>query len=863
LTAYFTNFGKTTGPENMLISLEWLGEYIDLKKRSPEEIMTTLTDLGLEVDGVEKKLPLPAGLVVGEIIAAIKHPTADTLQICTVDIGQAAPLTIVCGAANARVGLKAAVAQIGAILPGNFEIKPAKIRGQASEGMMCSQKELKLSDQDAGLWELDPALKCGVPIASIIRTDDVVLEVSLTPNRADCLSYIGIARDLGARLGEPLKLPKKEKIEFAADGTDKHVTVKISESEVCGRFCALYVDNLKAISSPVWMQRRLEASGMRPINVIVDVTNYVLLEYGQPIHAYDSRYLADNKLEVRTALVTDILTTLDGQEMKLKPRDILICDGKQPIGLAGIMGGQNTEIKDDTTAIVIEVAEFNPLQVRRTSKRLGLHTEASHRFERGIDIENLPTVAMRVGELLVRTARELGISAPKVAKTAIDVYPHPRPKISVALRLKRIRKMLGLPTLSLETCTNQLKSLGFTLLDGTAERVLFEVPSWRQDISREVDLIEEIARLEGYDKIPYEMPSMSIAPTPENPVIAFIDALKIALAGMGIAEAITFPFTSRLAAKKLGIGEGHPLLPSLRLANPLSEEMNYMQTTLVSGLVDAVCNNRKQGCSGSRLFEMGRGYFDFKNNPFDKKFHPAFAAYDRPSAHYSERAQKEANRPIERQFVAGIFDWPFSQKSWNQEEVGISFFHGKEIVLGLCKSFGIPQAAIVFERPNPADLPFCHPGASAVLKIQDKILGWIGELHPQAAVEHDFAADKVPCLFELDVDILFEASLQKLPVTSTLSKFPPVTRDIALLADRKVSHEDFERCFQAFPKKTNLRRFDLFDVYSGDKVQAGHQSYAYTLAFQSNEKTLTDKEVDTEVAQLLEWTKKSLNATQR
>jgi phenylalanyl-tRNA synthetase beta chain len=557
------------------------------------------------------------------------------------------------------------------------------------------------------------------------------------------------------------------------------------------------------------------------------------------------------------------LTTLDGQDAKLKPRDILICDANQPIGLAGIMGGQNSEVKDDTTAVIVEVAEFNPLQIRRTSKRLGLHTEASHRFERGIDVENLPTVAMRVGDLLVRAAKELGIPAPKVARNLIDVYPQPTPRASIALRLKRIRSLLGLATLSLETCVNHLKSLGFVLLDNTDQRMLFEVPSWRQDITREIDLIEEIARLEGYDKIPYEMPSMSIVPTPENPVIAFVDNLKLALAGMGITEIITFPFTSHAAASKLGIGEGHPLLPSLRLANPLNEEMNYMQTTLVNGLVDAVCNNRKQGFTGSRLFEVGRGYFDFKNHPIDKKSYPAFHSFDRPSAHYSDRARTEANRPIERQFVAGIFDYPFTQKSWNQDEVGVSFFHGKEVVFGICKSFGIPQGAISLERPNPADLPFFHPGASAILKVQDKTLGWIGELHPKAAVELDFAADKVPCLFELDIDFLYEASLKKLAVSSSLSKFPPVTRDVALLAERKISHGDFEKCFGSFPKKNYLRRFDLFDVYAGDKIPADQHSYAYTLSFQSGEKTLTDKEVDTELAQLLEWVKKNLNATQR
>lgn len=847
----------------MLISLEWLNEYIDLKDKTPDEVITTLTDLGLEVEGVEKRPPLSDAVVVGEILTAEKHPNADALQICTVNVGTATPLTIVCGAANARVGLKAAVAQIGAVLPGNFEIKPTKIRGQASEGMMCSQKELQLSEQDQGLWELSPSLVPGTKVSGIIRTEDTILEVSLTPNRADCLSYVGIARDLSARYSIPLKMPKREKIAYAVEPSERHIAVTVEDSEACTRFCALHIAEVQPTPSPLWMQRRLTVSGMRPINLIVDATNYVLLEYGQPVHAYDYRDLSGNTIAVRSALINDKLKTLDDQDLKLKPRDILICDSKNPIGLAGIMGGKNSEIKEDTSTIIVEVAEFHPLQIRRTAKRLGLHTEASHRFERGVDVENLPAVAMRVGELLSRAARELGIPEPRVAKGVVDIYPSPVAKKSIALRLKRIRQVLGLPLLTINTCVNRLNALGFVLLDSTEQRMLFEVPTWRQDMAREIDLIEEVARLEGFDKIPYEMPTMEIAPTPESPTIAFIDDLKLTLAGLGMTEIITFPFTSGQAVEAIGISAGHPLFPTLCLANPLSEEMNYLQTTLVPGLLEAVSNNRNQGRKGARLFEIGRGYFDLKNHPFDVTAYPTFRAYLRPSSHYSERARTEINRPTERQLVAGILDFPFTQKSWAQEEVGISFFHVKEIVYSLCKPFGIPSGNISLERPVPRELPFLHPGASAVLIFNDRILGWIGELHPKAAVELGFGADKIPCIFELDIDFLLEASLQRMAIASSLSKFPPVTRDIALLAERTVSHRDFEKCFTTFPKKNYLCSAKLFDVYEGDKIPMTQHSYAYTLSFQSPDKTLTDKEVDLELGQLLDWVKKTVDATQR
>jgi phenylalanyl-tRNA synthetase beta chain len=602
---------------------------------------------------------------------------------------------------------------------------------------------------------------------------------------------------------------------------------------------------------------------MRPINLLVDATNYVLLEYGQPVHAYDMRYLAGNAINVRAARVSDSLTTLDGQELKLRAGDILICDGEKPVGLAGIMGGQNSEIKDDTTAVVIEVAQFNPLQVRKTGKRLGLHTEASHRFERGVDIENTVHAAFRVAEVMALGAAEAGLGSVEIASAAVDVYPRPRMKASIALRIKRLKKILGLATISVDNCVNHLTSLGFVLVDKTDQRMLFEVPSWRHDVTREIDLIEEVARLHGFDKIPYELPSMNIGPTPESPVIAFIDDLRHGMAGLGLSEIITFPFTSHAVAAKLGITGPHPLLPSLRLKNSLNEEMDFMQTTLLSGLLEALLNNRKQGRKGTRLFEIGRGYFDLKNRPVDTKTYPFFANWVRPSYHYSEKAISEANRPRERQLLGGILDFPFQDKSWWQDEAPVSFFHGKDIIVAICKNFGIAPDKLNFARPKAEELPFLHPGAAATIHCEGHTLGWLGELHPGVAMGVDLDPETVPCCFELDIDAVLAATKERQRTVTFASKFPAVTRDIALLVDRKVTHHDFELCFKDFPERAHLRRYDLFDVYAGDKVPQGQHSYAYTLSFQSLEKTLTDKDVDSELTRLLDWTKKKLDATQR
>lgn len=847
----------------MLVSLSWLSDYVDLKGLSPEAVAAALTDGGLEVENIQKESAFSDDLVVGHILSAARHPNADSLQICSVDVGEAEPLAIVCGAPNARTGLKVAVAKIGAVLPGDFKIKKSKIRGETSCGMLCSEKELGLSPSHDGIIELSDDSTIGMGISQALGLGDTVLELKITPNRADCLGIIGVARDLAARLKRPLKTHAPVVTRSPDLSSSSHLQVTIDSEEGCGRFVALKVDGVRVIPSPAWMQKRLTAAGMRPINLIVDATNYAMLEYSQPVHAYDVRFLRGEALRVGVAKQGETLVTLDGHSRLLEDGDLLICDGEGPVGLAGIMGGQNSEVRDDTQAIVVEVATFSPRQVRRTARRLGLITEASHRFERGTDRAALPTVALRVAELIVRGTQEAGVDAsaralPRVAKDLIDVggarLVEPR---LIAVRLAHTRQFLGITGLSRNTVIEILTSLAFRFVDGTDERLVFEIPSFRQDIEREVDVIEEVGRIYGLDKIPYQMPVMSIRPNHEDPFIDFQESVRLVLAEASLRETVTFPFSSGAEYQALGLSETHPLWPKLSLKNPLSESHGLMQTTLIPGLLRAALSNRRRGEKGVRLFECGRGYFA---SPVTASDAPLWRGLGRPGRHIAHRARGEAGRPRERHWVAGVLDQPWTPKRWDCAETPTSFFHGKGILEGLLKAFGIGPVSYV--RPHSEDVPFLHPGAAALVMVSSKAVGFVGELHPRAATNLELGPD-APIVFELDLEALFDAKGLGVSYDHALHRFPPVARDLALLCEKSATFEDFTKAVTSFPKKKYLDRFELFDLYTGDNLPSGKKSMAFTVHFQAAEKTLTDQEVEPELTALVSWLESAIGATRR
>ncbi len=850
----------------MRVSLRWLQEYIDLADLTIGEISSTLTQLGLEVEGIELLAPLKGDVVVGQILKAVTHPNADKLRVCTVDVGKGEALKIVCGAPNARDGIKVVVARIGSVLPKDFKIKESKIRGEDSFGMLCSEAELGLSEGHDGIIELPADAPLGLSVSEYWQLEDTIIEIGLTPNRSDCLGIIGIARDLSARLKRPLRVPTlhpawhKEDL----DSTSK-VRVQISSAQESLRFVALHVGHVTAASSPVWLQQRVQRAGMRAINLIVDATNYVMLETGHPIHAYDERDLRGGLIQVRRAHAGEKLKTLDGQDRDLHADDIVIADAEQAIGLAGIMGGANSEVKSDTQNIIIEVAHFNPSLIRKTAKRQGIHTEASHRFERGIDVERLAWVAQRVAEVIYLATQELkdkgqDLPLPEIASRWIDVESEARSIRRVTLRLSRLRKMTALPQIDGTEMTEILSRLGFKLAAETGDVYEFETPSWRQDIDREVDLIEEVVRVYGYDRIPVKLPRMELGALPEHPLIDFIDESKVSFAGFGLSEVITFPFMSGEDFAALGIDAEHPLAATVKLANPLVEHEKHLRSIVLTGLIKSLLENRRHGIQGAQLFEAARSFHEPRALPTEG-LSPVWGHLKKQGAHISLRAHQD-DRVLEHNRIAGLLDQPFTMKSWNQGEQAASFFQGKSLLLRYLRGFGIES--LRFTPIEAKDFPWLHPGAAAVLWSQNsQFLGYVGELHPRTAKAYGLDFQNTPVVFELDLEAIQLASCQPASYASGSVKFPPVARDLALVVASTISYSDFERSFASFKQKKHLKTYRVFDVYQGTNIPAGKKSMAFSLQFQAADRTLTDQDVEKELEALLVHLKGDLSAELR
>lgn len=826
----------------MQISIAWLKEWVNLDGVSVESLSQTLTDIGLEVEAVKPLASFGDDVVVGRINSCEKHPGADQLQVCKVDVATGAELTIVCGAPNARQGLTVAVATIGATLPDGLKIKQAKIRGQESYGMLCSSKELGLSDENAGILELDASLTLGQPIRKAMALDDVVLTLNVTPNRADCLGHKGVARDVSAKLGRVLQ---KTIVSYTAASSvsSKAVGIKIDSSK-CQRFTALKISGVKAVASPDWLKRRISACGLRPVNLIVDLTNFVMLEMNHPVHAYDARDVKQESFVIREAKSGESIKTLDGQVRSLSEGDLLICDASNILGIAGVMGGFQSEIKPDTSEIILEVAGFDPISVRKTSKRLGIHTEASHRFERGVDAADAEKVARRFAHLLERCSKELGLPSPSIAADVKDSTQFTRQPKMVAVRLGYAKSFLCMNHLTVDGVKKSLDLLGFRFVDQNQERLLFEVPSWRMDCERECDLVEEIGRMAGFDKVPVLLPTMSLQPTPEDPLIDFIEQVRWVVAGIGLRETISFPFWSGNESQKLLLSnDSHPLWPSLKIINPIADDAVWMRTTLVPSLLKQTLGNRNQGTKGSRLFEIGRGFFRPLNAP--KTQSPCWISYKSQGSHLSPKAKGDMERPIERQLVAGVIDQPLFGKVWDRPETPATAFHGKEIVASLLEVFGIQNVQYMHLEASHG-LTFVHPKQSAVIARGDRILGWIGQLHPRAAMAFGFDVAELPVLFELDLELIHQASTDRSKISSVSYKFPPSTRDLAMLVDESVSYQDISTQILKQSGSGHLKDFRVFDVYRGANIPAGKKSMGLTFLFQSAVKTLTDQEVEGE-----------------
>ena len=799
----------------MKVPLKWLQEYVDITL-PPNDLASRLTMAGTEVKGIQVIGDSWGNIVVGQIVAVSPHPNADRLSLATIDLGTERQ-TVVCGAPNLRLGDKVAFAHVGAqLIDGHsgqaFRLKPAKIRGVVSNGMACSEKELGISDSHEGIMVLPAEAPIGTPLADYLG--DAILDIDVTPNRPDCLSVIGIAREVAALTGQGVHFAEVE-YEEKASPIDQQISVEIVASDLCPRYCASLIAGVKVAESPRWMQQRLLKCGMRPINNVVDITNYVMLEYGQPLHAFDYDRIKGKKIIVRRAAEGETIVTLDGVE-RLPSEDMLvIADGQQAVAIAGVMGGADSEVTPETASVLLEAAKFNPPSIHYTGRVLRLPSEACMRFERGISPALTIPALKRATQLIIQLA------GGKAAKGLIDVYPGKRVPESISLSTAQVKQLLGVE-FSLDQIVAALTSLSFDCELVSASEVWVTAPYWRSDIHQAVDLIEEVARVIGYDKIPATMLAQPVPRQSPEPILSLKQEVRHHLIGYGFQEVITYSLTSLEMLNKL-LPEPHPLEPKpIRVANPMTVEQEYLRPNLRANLLAVLSVNKRYEDGGIRLFELGKVYLP-----------------------------RQKDLPSEPEMLCGILSGSRFEKSWHGGDELLDFYDAKGVVEGLLAQLDVEAS---FEESRDESL---HPVKQAAMIIAGNKLGVVGELHPK--VLQAFEIPEAACLFEIDLTALLPFTLGH-KMFQPIPRFPTIVRDVALVVDAGVTHQRVEDIIKSFPL---VERVTIFDVYSGGQLPPGKKSLAYSITFQSPTHTLTDEEVNQVQQQILDKLSTELGATLR
>ena len=800
----------------MKVSLNWLKEYVDINL-PPADLANRLTMAGTEVKGMEVIGGHWENIVVGQIVGINPHPNADRLSLATIDLGTGQE-TVVCGAPNLRLGDKVAFAYVGAqLIDGHsgqpFRLKLVKIRGVISKGMACSEKELGISDSHEGIIVLPAEAPVGTPLAEYLG--DTIFDLDITPNRPDCLGVVGIAREVAALTGQDLHLPEIS-YEEAALPIDQQISVEIIAPDLCPRYCASLITGVKVTESPGWVQQRLMKYGMRPINNIVDITNYAMLEYGQPLHAFDYHRIRGKKIIVRRASNGEAIVTLDGVERILSKDTLVIADKERAIAIAGVMGGADSEVTPETTSILLEAASFNPASIHYTGRTLGLPSEACMRFERGIRPELTLPALKRATQLIVELA------GGEAARGLVDVYPGKQDQKPILLSTEKVKQVLGIE-FSLDQIVRGLTSLGFDCQRGaSASEVWVTTPYWRSDIYQAVDLVEEVARIIGYDKIPITMLSQPLPRHNPDPILSLKQRVRRSLIGFGFQEVITYSLTSLERLNKL-FPEPHPVEPMpLRVANPMTVDQEYLRPNLRVNLLATVEVNKRHEDGSIRLFELGKVYL-----------------------------LRENDLPDEPERLCVVLTGLRLEKSWRGEDELFDFYDAKGIVEGLLNELGVEAS---FGKSEDETL---HSGKQAAIVVAGNKLGVIGELHPK--VLEAFAISGAVYLFEIDMTALLSLTaghkrFQPIP------RFPSVVRDFALVVDAKIAHQRVLDIINSFPL---VKQVTLFDVYSGEQVPPGKKSLAYSITFQSPNHTLTDEEVNKVQQQILDKLSSELGATLR
>ncbi len=780
----------------MKVSLNWLKEYVDITM-SPAELADKLTMAGSEVKGMEVIGGSWENIVVGEITAVNPHPNADRLTLVTIDTG-AREETVVCGAPNVRSGAKVAFAPVGAQLidphTGKMaQLKSAKIRGVVSNGMACSEKELGISEEHEGILILPDEASVGTPLAD--HLGDVIFNMDITPNRPDCLSMIGLAQEMAALSGQGVHLPEINYKE-AAMSIEQQASVEIADPDLCPRYCASLITGVEITESPRWMQERLVSYGMRPINNIVDITNFVMLEYGQPLHAFDYEKIRGRKIIVRRAGAGEKIVSLDEIERLLSEDVLVIADAERAVAVAGVMGGVNSEVTEGTTSILLESASFNPASIHYTSRTLRLPSEASMRFERGIS-SGLTLPALKRATQLIA---ELG--GGEAARGVIDVYPGKMKRKPISITTGEVRRILGVE-FSAEQIESALISLGFDCKRDGSE-VTATAPYWRSDINLPVDLVEEAARIIGYDKIPTTMLSQPIPRQNPDPIIGLKRELSRRLAGYGFQEIISYSLTSLEVLNKLLPESPSPEPVPLRVVNPMTVEQEYLRPSLRASLLGALSGNRGHIDGGIRLFEQGRVYLPRLND-----------------------------LPDEPEVLCAVLSGPRYEKSWQSggDEI-LDFFDAKGVMESLLGQLDVVTS---LEKSEDGSLLLAK---QAAIVVDGNKLGVVGELHPR--VLESFEISEPVCLFEISLAALLPFTIGH-KMFQSIPRFPAVVRDMALVVDAELAHQKAVDIIKGFPL---VEQVAIFDVYSGDQVPAGKKSLAYRITFQSPTHTLTDEEVD-------------------
>ncbi|SDK75167.1 phenylalanine--tRNA ligase subunit beta [Natronincola ferrireducens] len=796
----------------MLVPIEWLKQYVNINMET-KELCDRMTMSGSKVEEVKKIGIGIKGVVIGVIEEIAPHPNADKLVVTKVNVGNE-KLQIVTGATNITVGDYVPVALNGANLPGGVKIKRGKLRGEASEGMLISQDELGISksvipeDMKDGIWILDQQYPLGENFVKAINLEDEIIEFEITSNRPDCLSMIGIAREVAATIGSTLRYPEVNVSEVQEEASAK-AKVIIEDTEGCQRYVARVIEDVVIKPSPQWMQKRLAKAGIRPINNIVDITNYVMLEYGQPLHAFDMDYVDNNTIVVKKATNDETFKTLDGIERKLKDSMTMICDTNKTLAIAGVMGGEESEITNDTKNILLESAYFNPEATRLTSKQLGLRTEASARFEKGQD----PNIARLAADRACQLIEELG--AGKILRGAVDVYPVGKKAIERNIRPQRINDLLG-TELTNEEMINILKTLEITAED-KGNTLVVTVPTYRIDLDQEADFVEEIGRIFGYDRIPATMAKGSIVAGRKTNGQIIEDITKEALNAMGLNEVLTYSFISPKSADKIRLGENSIKRNFITLLNPLGDETSVMRTSLLPNLLEVMARNFNRKVEGFRGFELGRIFI----------------------------SKPDGSKKLPHELLNVVIGM------YGEED----FFTLKGVVEGLLERLGIKGHSYQVEKHHPT----FHPGRCGNIIYGEQMIGILGEIHPE--VMENYGINKKCYCAELDFELLLQ--LTRLDTMyEPLPKYPAITRDFAVVVKEDTLVQEIEDIILKNGGEM-LESYKLFDVYQGNQVAEGYKSVAYTLTYRHKNRTLKDEEVNTVHEKILVNIKEILGGTLR